>query len=71
MNVNTMYERYTVLLHAFDTLEGACEYVLDIIAKGEYKVLPLIKAWEDGKVAAQWVTNITSMGVKFELDYKK
>lgn len=65
MNVYTDFERYTVLLHAFDTLEGACEYMLDVIAKEECKVLPLIKAWKDGKVAAQWMPKVTDNGVKF------
>lgn len=27
MNVYTESDRYTVLLHAFDTFEGACEYM--------------------------------------------
>lgn len=28
------YDRYTVLLHAFDTFEGACEYMTQIINVG-------------------------------------
>lgn len=67
MNVYTDFERYTVLLHTFDTLEGACEYMHQIIAKGECKVLPLIKAWEGSKVVAQWMAKETSNGVKFIL----
>lgn len=67
MDVYGEFERYTVLLHAFDTLDGACEYMNQTIAKGECKVLPLIKAWEDGKAVAQWMAKVTDKEVKFEL----
>lgn len=40
MNVYTESDRYTVLLHAFDTFEGACKYITQIINVGECKVLP-------------------------------
>lgn len=67
MNVNTEFDRYTVLLHAFDTFEGACEYMTQIINLGECKVLPLIKAWNVGVVTAKWLTKKTDKGIKFEL----
>lgn len=67
MSVYTESERYTVLLHAFDTFEGACEYMRQIINAGECKILPLIKAWEGGVVTAEWMAKKTEKGVKFEL----
>lgn len=67
MSVYTESERYTVLLHAFDTFEGACEYMRQIINVGECKILPLIKAWEGGVVTAEWMAKKTEKGVKFEL----
>lgn len=60
-------DRYTVLLHAFDTFEGACEYMTQIINVGECKVLPLIKAWNGGVVTAKWMAKKTDKGIKFEL----
>lgn len=67
MNVNIQFDRYTVLLHAFDTFEGACEYMTLIIKVWECKVLPLIKAWNGGVVTAKWLTKKTDKGIKFEL----
>lgn len=67
MNVYTESDRYTVLLHAFDTFEGACEYITQIINVGECKVLPLIKAWNGGIVVAKWMAKKTEDVVKFEL----
>lgn len=68
MNVYTESDRYTVLLHAFDTFEGACEYITQIINVGECKVPPpLIKAWNDGVVTAKWMAKKTEKGIKFEL----
>lgn len=67
MNVYTESDRYTVLLHSFDTFEGACEYITQIINVGECKVLPLIKAWNDGVVTAKWMAKKTEKGIKFEL----
>lgn len=67
MSVYTESERYTVLLHAFDTFEGAYEYMRQIINAGECKILPLIKAWEGGVVTAEWMAKKTEKGVKFEL----
>lgn len=67
MNVYTESDRYTVLLHAFDTFEGACEYMTQIINVGECKVLPLIKAWKGGVVTAKWMAKKTEKGVAFEL----
>lgn len=46
MNVYTESDRYTVLLHAFDTFEGACEYITQIINVGECKVPPPHKSME-------------------------
>lgn len=46
MNVYTESDRYTVLLHAFDTFEGACKYMTQIINVGECKVLPPHKSME-------------------------
>ena len=66
MNVYTESDRYTVLLHAFNTFEGACEYITQIINVGECKVLPLIKAW-NGVVTAKWMAKKTEKGIKFEL----
>lgn len=60
-------DRYTVLLHAFDTFEGACEYITQIVNVGECKVLPLIKAWSGGVVTAKWMAKKTEKGIKFEL----
>ena len=65
MNVYTESDRYTVLLHAFDTFEGACEYITQIINVGECKVLPLIKAWNGGVVTAKWMAKKTDKGIKF------
>lgn len=67
MSVYTESERYTVLLHAFDTFEGACDYMVQIINVRECKVLPLIKAWEGGVVTAKWMAKKTEKGIKFEL----
>ena len=67
MNVYTESDRYTVLLHAFNTFEDACEYIKQIINVGECKVLPLIKAWNDGVVTAKWMAKKTDKGIKFEL----
>lgn len=67
MSVYTESERYTVLLHAFDTFEGACEYIAQIINVGECKVLPLIKAWNGGVVTAKWMAKKTEKGIAFEL----
>ena len=67
MNVYTESDRYTVLLNAFDTFEGACEYITQIINVGECKVLPLIKAWNDGVVTAKWMAKKAEKGIKFEL----
>lgn len=66
MSVYTELEKYTVLLHAFDTLDGACEYMNQIIAKGECKVLPLIKGWVGSKVVAQWQAKDTLEEIKYE-----
>lgn len=46
MNVYTESDRYTVLLHAFDTFEGACEYMTQIINIGECKGSPSHKSME-------------------------
>ena len=62
MNVNIQFDRYMVLLHAFDTFEGACEYMTLIIKVRECKVLPLIKAWNGGVVTAKWLTKKTDKG---------
>lgn len=67
MNIYTELDRYTVLLHTFDTIEDACEYMTQIINVGECKILPLIKAWEGGVVIAEWMAKKTEKGVKFEL----
>lgn len=67
MNVYTESDRYTVLLHAFDTFEGACEYMTQTINVGECKVLPLIKAWKGGVVTAKLVAKKTEKGIAFEL----
>ena len=67
MNVYTESDRYTVLLHAFNTFEDACEYIKQIINVGKCKVLPLIKAWNDGVVTAKWMAKKTDKGIKFEL----
>lgn len=64
MNVYTESDRYT---HAFDTFEGACEYITQIINVGECKVLPLIKAWSGGVVTAKWMAKKTEKGIAFEL----
>ena len=52
--VNTMYERYTVLNHSFNTLRNARGYIQQIVDNGKCKALPTIKAWEEGLVATEW-----------------
>ncbi len=54
MNVNTKYERYTVLNHSFDTMRDARGYIQRIVDNGKSKVLPTIKAWKEGEVAAEF-----------------
>lgn len=59
-------ERFTVLAHAFDTLVGACEYMNQIIAKRECKILPTIKGWVGGRVVAEWQPKEALEEIKYE-----
>lgn len=58
MIVNTIYDRYTVLVRTFDTLQGACDYIRQIAAKGKCKVLPSIKGWQDGQILIEWMPTV-------------
>lgn len=62
MGVNTMYERYTVLNHSFDTLKGACEYIQQIVVNGKCKVLPTIKGWQDNQLLIEWLPTVDKYG---------